>query len=309
MPKTNKNLNEGRKTKNDEFYTVTTEATKEIIPFYSAKLNGKKVLCNCNDGIHKGIVDCLKENYNALNLAQLVYTEYGEWEENGKIYIYDGEEENVINLPYKGDFRYGLSLKYLQLCDVVITGPPYSLFSDFIELLFEYYKKFIVICDINLLTLKRVFPYFRDKRMWLGVTKPTEFIVPNEYTKECWIGEDGLKRVKRNRDVWLTNLEYDFEKPYLNLTASFSEKKYLKCDNFDAIWVNTVKEIPMDYEGTMCVPISFVEQLNHDQFNVLGLTDEDKAVKQYRIEGHDKFDRIYYLGERKYPRLLIKRKK
>ena len=195
------------------------------------------------------------------------------------------------------------------MCDVIITGPPYSLFPDFVELLFEYNKEFIIIGDMNSLTLKRVFPYFRDRKMWLGMTKPNIFTVPNEYEGESVsIGKDGVKRVKRNRDIWLTNINYDFPKPYIKLTESFSEKKYSKCDNFDAIYVNTIKEIPMDYKGVMCVPISFVECWNYNQFEILGLSDDDKAVEQYRIKGNEKFDRAYYLGKRKYPRLLIKQK-
>ena len=304
--KSNQSLNNAKKAKNNEFYAVYEELDKEI-PLYSNEYSGKTVFCNCNDGKYRGFVNYFKKHYDRFRLKLLVYSEYGDGDSNGKLYLYDGKREVFFNLKEKGDFRYGVCLNWLKVADIIVTGPPYSLFSEFINLLFEYNKKFLIIGDFNHVALVDVMPHIVDKRMWFGSTKPIEFIVPDSYyDSSTFIAKDGTRRTKLFKDVWYTNLKKNRKKESLTLSKKYNETDYPKCDNFDAIWVDKVKNIPNDYDGVMCVPLSFIYDWNPKEFDILCNADSSKIAEKYRIEKKNDYTRPYLNGDRKYARILIR---
>ena len=307
MSKNNKNLNQAKDEKFDEFYAIPAEITKEL-NHYHYEFEGKTIFCNCNDGLHRGFVDFFKENFNIFKIDLLIYSTYGENSENGKIFTYDGINEKSKDLKTKGDFRIGECLDALKYADIIVTGPPFSLFREFINLMFAHNKKFLVIGDFNSVVCKDIFPYLLNGSIQFGFTRPCEFIVPNEYKKTCFIDKkDGLKKTKLGKTVWYTNIKHNTIKKPINLTAKFSSKKYPKCDNFNAIWVENIKDIPKDYDGVMCVPISYLQKHCELQFEILGLADNNKIVEQYRIEGHKDYTRPYIKGKKKIYRVLIKK--
>jgi hypothetical protein len=308
MAKTNKTLNRGQKNKNDEFYNVEEEVEKELV-LRSKDLNGANVFCNCNDAAHRGFVNCLIRHFHEFGIKSLKYSEYGEGNQNGKIYYYDGEKETVENLDRKGDFSKGRCLEEFVKSDVIITGPPYTRTREFVSKLLNFDKKFLIVIDINHFSYKEIFNPFFEGEMWLGVNSPREFKVPSWYEDTTvHIGKDGEKRVSLNKEVWVTNMGENYPKPFYPLKYSFDETKYNKCDNFDAIWIDDIRNIPNDYEGVMCVPISFLIHYCESQFEVLGLADNNDRVKAYNIINCEKYDRPYYMGERKIYRLLIKKR-
>ena len=163
MPRTNVSLNKSKEAKNNEFYAVEHEIMKEL-SLRSGDLKGMEVFCNCNDGLHRGFVNCLKKMFYEYGIKRLKYSEYGEGDNNGKIYYYDGTKETVEILDHKGDFRYGRCLEELIKCDIVITGPPYTLAKEFVTLLLRLKKKFLIILDMAHLSYKEIFEPFSQEK-------------------------------------------------------------------------------------------------------------------------------------------------
>ena len=308
MARTNELLNKSKEIQNNEFYAVESEIMKEL-SIRAYELKGMEVFCNCNDGLHRGFVNVLKKKFHDYGIKSLKYSEYGEGDNNGKIYYYNGAEETVEILDHKGDFRNGRCLEELEKCDVVITGPPYSLAKEFVTLILRLKKKFLIILDICHFSYDEIFDPFFKGDIWLGVNNPQEFIVPASYEDSTtYIGKDGLKRVTLNKEIWLTNIGEKIKKPKYKLKNKYRKKGYKKCDNFDAIWIDDIRHIPKDYNGVMCVSIGFLQKYCEDQFEILGLANDNERVRKYRIPNCEKYDRPYYKGERKIYRLLIRKK-
>ena len=78
---------------------------------------------------------------------------------------------------------------------------------------------------------------------------------------------------------------------------------YPKYDNYDAINVGKYSEIPMDYDGIMGVPVTFLDKYNPAQFEIIGL-DRYTVPKEKLVGG-----RLTINGKIKFARILIKRKK
>lgn len=176
----------------------------------------------------------------------------------------------------------------MKEADIVVTNPPFSIIRDYIAQLDEYNKKFIFIGPQNIITYKEVFPLIKDNKLWLGYTHPKEFITPNGTQKFGNIS-------------WFTNLETKKRKEDLLLYKKYNAKDYPKYDNYNAINVDKVKDIPMDYYGVMGVPITFLDSYNPNQFEIVG------AMTTTKVEG-DNYGYPYINGEKKYARILIKRK-
>ena len=82
----------------------------------------------------------------------------------------------------------------------------------------------------------------------------------------------------------------------LILVREYNEDDYPKYDNYDAINVDKVKDIPVDYDGVIGVPITFLNVYNPKQFEIVkfrkGNDDKDLSVN----------------GKCPYFRILIRRK-
>ena len=135
------------------------------------------------------------------------------------------------------------------------------------------------------------------------------FIVPDDYAKELVKTKkegSGYKIVDeqilvRSSAIWCKNLSHKKRTEDLLLFRTYNAKDYPKYDNYDAINVDKVKDIPMDYYGVMGVPITFLDSYNPNQFEIVG------AMTTTKVEG-DNYGYPYINGDRKYARILIKRK-
>ena len=186
-------------------------------------------------------------------------------------------KKNVCKiLKGDGDFRSEECIELLKEADIVVTNPPFSLFREYIAQLFEYDKKFIVLANQNAITYKEIFPLLRDNRMWIGYKfGDMAFKVPDYYESRetrFWIDETGQKWRSFGNICWFTNLDIDKRHEELIIFKTFNTNDYPKYDNYDAINVDKVSDIPCDYYGIMGVPITFIDKYNPEQFEILGLS-------------------------------------
>lgn len=285
----NTNLHKAKKEANDEFYTQYEDIAKEI-EHYKEHLKGKVVYCNCDiphfSNFHKYFLD----NFKELELKKLIVTGYIK-NENGKCSVYDGEKSTDYDLLGDGDFRGDECIDMLQKVDVVITNPPFSLFREFIKVLVDNRKDFIVVGSKTAIGYKELFTLIKSGNMFIGATNASNFITNYEYlnAKNTFI-KDGVRYAKFGNIGWFTSFNVH-KNDYLGLTKEYSENEYSKYDNYDAINVDKTKDIPKDYYGVVGVPITFLDKHNQNQFEIVGFRKGDDG-KDLRIDGKDKFSRV-----------------
>jgi hypothetical protein len=306
----NKLLQKAKKLKSDEFYTQLSDIESEL-KHYENHFKDKVVFCNCDDPRISNFSKYFLSNFNMLKLKKIVSSCYKE-QENGFYFEYvskEGEEDNpdyndIVHFKGDGDFNSDESIELLKQSDIVVTNPPFSLFRKYVELLVKYDKKFLIIGSINAITYKEIFKLIKENKVWLGVNLGrgiSGFIVPEHYElygTEARIDTFGNRIVSPNNCLWLTNLDNSKRHENIQLTKRYlgNEDKYPTYDNYDAINVDEVKNIPMDYDGHMGVPITFLHKFNPDQFELI----------KFR-KGNDDRD-LSISGKCPYFRILIKNK-
>ncbi|WP_306814609.1 adenine-specific methyltransferase EcoRI family protein [Campylobacter upsaliensis] len=202
-----------------------------------------------------------------------------------------------------GDFRSKDCIELLKLADIVVTNPPFSLFREYVAQLVEYDKKFLIIGNKNAITYKETFSLIKENKIWLGITSANVFLKPNEnrtgfiLTKQV----NGLTR-------WFSNLTHKKRNEPLETIASYKKnpEQYPKYDNYDAINVDKTIEIPLDYDGVMGVPITFLDKHNPKQFEIVGLIAGNIRGLAGIPSSIDK-DGPYLNGKLKYGRILIRK--
>lgn len=214
-------------------------------------------------------------------------------------------ENELTELKEDGDFRSEECLELLKEVDIVVTNPPFSLFREYVATLVEYDKKFIIIGNQNAITYKEIFPLLKDNIIWLGNNNPAPklFYVPTllEERKNIKKDENGDLVATFGNICWFTNLDIKKRHEDLILIKKYNEEDYPKYDNYDAINVDKVKEIPYDYEGVMGVPITFMGKYNPDQFEIIGIANSARWIGD--LECFTLID-----GRKIYNRILIRNK-
>lgn len=298
----NTNLHKAKVIKNDEFYTQLDDIAKEV-KNYKKRFSGKSVFCNCNDKPSNNFFKYFLTQFDVIGLTKLVAIEYVEGGHGIKYTVEndlngDGiiDESDIVVEELNGDGGFGTdeSIEELKKCDIVCTNPPFSVFREFIALLMEYGKKFLVIGSKNAITYKEFFPLLKENKVWIGTGNVQNFMQPDGTIKK--FGNIG----------WFTNIPHAKRAEPLPLTATYYDDKnrreeYPKYDNYDAIEVSKVVNIPKDYEGVMGVPITFLDKYCPEQFEILKCT-------AYSDNTHDGAGSMYIQGNKKYARILIKRK-
>ena len=185
-------------------------------------------------------------------------------------------KKNVCKeLKGDGDFRSPECIELLKEADIIVTNPPFSLFREYVALLVEYNKKFVIIGNQNAIAYKEIFPLLKENKMWIGYKfGDMSFRVPHYYEPRetrYWVDETGQKWRSFGNICWFTNLDIDKRHEDLVLYRTYSSEEYPHYDNYDAIEVSRVSDIPNDYYGVMGVPITFLDKYNPEQFEILGL--------------------------------------
>ena len=309
----NNNLHTAKATKNDEFYTQLEDIENEL-KYYKDYFKGKVVYCNCDGFLNEeksNFFVYFSLNYEFLGLKGLICTKYNP-NGKGKKYEYYGDlngnnypdEEEIFtsDLEGDGDFRSEECIELLKKCDIVCTNPPFSLFRQYVAQLFEYNKDFLIIGNVNAISYKEIFPLIKENKMWLGVLangRNFSFVVNEDYDGKNVFYKNGIKYASVSA-IWFTNLDHKKRHEELLLYKKYNTEEYPKYDNYDAIEVGKTKDIPMDYEGVMGVPITFLDKYCPEQFEIVGL---DRYVEDNPNYGH----RFNLNGKEMYARLLIKR--
>ena len=277
----NANLHKAKDAKNDEFYTQLTDVSKELM-HYKQHFKDKTVLCNCDDPTLSAFWKYFHLNFSALGLKKLISTHYDKTQPTYKM-EYTGGDDNDIEVGVKtplegnGDFRNQECLDLLDEADIVVTNPPFSLFREYVAVLMEHGKKFVIIGNMNALTYKEIFPLVRDNKLWYGASIHSgdrKFYVPDDYplnASGCGIDEDGHRFIRVKGVRWFTNLDYAERHEKLILWRNYTSEAYPTYDNYDAINVDVTSDIPCDYDGVMGVPISWFDKYCPEQFDILGL--------------------------------------
>ena len=296
----NSNLHTAKRIKNDEFYTRYEDIEAEVMK-YRRQFCDKVVYLPCDDPAEKKseFWSFFVSNFDNFGLKKLIATHY---DENGKAYkiwidadatgdgFIDDADAMQEDLTGNGDFRSPECLEILKECDIVCTNPPFSLMKEFLPTLLKYEKQFLIIGPLNAATYKEIFPFIINKRIWSGYNNVRHFIQP-----------DGSDKTLGNV-FWYTNMPNRSLTEEIVLTKTYDPNYYDKFDNYDAINVNRVEEIPMDYDGLMGVPTSFFQgKYNPNQFEIVG------EIK-HGSDGPFDFCKPFVNGVEKYTRLVIKRK-
>ena len=323
----NERLTEAKNNKKDEFYTQLSDIANEL-KHYRKHFKDKVVYCNCDDPrisnffhffshnfekfeLKKLITTCFQNQERDLfsqhNSEQAIYLEY-EGDKNGN-FVPDINEIGIIPLKGDGDFRSKESIDLLKQADIVVTNPPFSLFREYVSQLIEYDKKFLIIGNQNAITYKEIFSHIKDNKLWLGYNSGNmEFKVPEYYQPKqtrYWetfekdkYGNELLQKWRSMGNItWFTNLDHSKRHEELILYKKYSPEEYPNYDNYDAINVNKVAEIPADFSGAIGVPITFLDKYNPEQFEIL----------KFR-KGNDERD-LSINGKCPYFRIVIRNKK
>lgn len=210
-------------------------------------------------------------------------------------YLLRNKKNALTLLNEDGDFRSQECIALLNECDIVVTNPPFSLMKEFIPLLMKSDKKFIILGNVNHITLSEIKPFVLNNSLWLGYTSGHFwFRVPDYYEAkgtDYKQDEYGHKWRRMGNSCWFTNLDIPKRHISLDLYAKYSDEKYPHYDDFDAIECGTTKDIPEDYYGMIGVPITYLPYHCTDQFEILEIVTPKINNKS------------------KYKRLLIRRKK
>ena len=206
----------------------------------------------------------------------------------------------VKRLNGSGDFRSDECIEYMKECDICCTNPPFSLFADLFSLLVKYEKHYLLIGNQNAITYKEIFPYIKEGKAWVGYRfGDMAFRVPADTEPRktrFWIDEQGQKWRSLGNAMWLTNLDMPKRHQRLVLTQKFDSDVYPRYDNYDAINVKRVADIPLDYDGIMGVPITYLKYHNELQFEIVGEanhgSDNEFDLFKPKVNGKELFKRI-----------------
>lgn len=362
-PHKNRMLSSARNAKQDEFYTQLADIENEL-RHYRLHLQGKTVLCNCDDPYESNFFKYFALNFNALGLSKLIATSFvkspiaggylplldiaGLKPDGRQPYAieinavpdldgdgatdlsdvehllrYDANTSKSLSgdgIYAAGDFRSAECVEYLKQADVVVTNPPFSLFREYVAQLIEHEKLFLIVGSKNAPTYKEIFPLVKDNKVWTGV-RPFSggmwFI--SEYDGKYERVVDGVKQINVPA-IWLTNMDNPKRHEVIPLFKRYNAADYPSYDNYDAIEVGKTNEIPMDWDGAMGVPITFLDKYNPEQFEILGITDRDNnsglKTRDYNASDAANYGDLNRRGairvgngyKSTFARLLIKRK-
>ena len=372
----NKTLGRAKEAKNDEFYTQFADIEREVNAYLAYAPNvfrDKTVLLPCDDPEWSNFTRYFAQNFTALGLRRLVSTGYAIESKrrkgllpglftdedsadpaatHGKIFVLDRDSDgngivDIDDLEWRwldgdGDFRSEEVRKLRDEADVIITNPPFSMFSEFVAWIMEAGKRFLVIGNMNAVSYSALFPHIRDNRIWLGATGGDTDMVfgvpdgtavaPADREKAARMGYVG-NYTRLGNSCWFTNLDHgQRHEPMRLMTMAENIRhsrhkdvrghEYARYENYDAVEVPYVDAIPGDFEGVMGVPRSFLLRYNPEQFEIVGIAEGEsgkelglspvpKALKKENRSLRD--GQLYFFVDgrpvKPYARILIRKRK
>ena len=191
--------------------------------------------------------------------------------------LFKSGENELTELKGNGDFRSDECIALLKEADIVVTNPPFSLFREYVEILVNHEKDFIIVGNINAVTYKEFFPLLMGNKVWIGPSIHSgdrAFYVRDDYPLDaagCGIDKETGRKFIRVKGVrWYTNLDIRQRHEEMILVSRYNPEDYPKYVNYDAIEVAKTSDIPCDYDGLMGVPITCLDKYNPEQFEIYG---------------------------------------
>ena len=339
----NKRSHNAKIEKNGEYYTEYSTIANEVC-HYRDQLKGQIVYCNCDDPAWSNFWKYFHSNFASLGLKRLISTHYQKDTEPSYAMVYDGGNDfdmdagqivdiygNVADVNGEevfytaGDFRSDACLRFLRESTVVVTNPPFYLLREYVPCLIRHQKKFLIIANHQAVTYKEIFPLIQKNMLWYGVSIHSggvDFRIPDDYDtygpkvfikgNHHYINLDGIR--------WFTNLDVNYRHNGLwhkNGVLDNSqahryyegfEQSYPKYNNYDVIEISETKNIPIDYEGVMGVPISWLSKYNPDEFEIIGMAEDNGRGFSGMLSRWDGLNPHCIVGNSKpkYKRLFIR---
>ncbi len=279
------------------------------------------MFCNCDDPEESHFFRYFAMNFDHLGLKKLIATHYDSEKPTYKLEIdrkLDLNEDDKLDfhdimrtpLTWNGDFRSPECRELLEQSDIVCTNPPFSLFRDYVAQLMEYNKKFVILWNMNALSYKEIFKLIKENLIWAWTWFNMSLVFRSPYENQLEANVKFCEQkwyswrnyIKTPAINWFTNLDYKQRHEDLTLYTKYNEIEYPKYDNYDAINVDKVKDIPLDYPWLMGVPITFLGNYNPEQFEIIdGLnrysildwpTEETKGKYLAQVNGKPIYIRI-----------------
>ena len=322
-----KNLHVAKQQKLDEFYTQIGDIERECSR-YREQFKGKVIFLNCDDPVESNFWRYFALNFTRLGLKKLIATHFdrekstykleltGDMNEDGTV-----NDDDIVKIPLKqnGDFRSPECIEILKEADIVVTNPPFSFFREYVAQLMEYDKRFLIVGPKNAITYIDIFNFIKENKIWLGYGFSggnAFFKTPHfkEFAAGVYDAKTGL--VKFRNVTWFTNLDTTKRHEELLLYKKYSPKEYPRYDNFDAIEVSKIANIPADYKHMMGVPITFLDSYNPSQFEIIGSFNagpHGKELGAQKTETYTKDKVLMWNGpvvnkNPLYKRIIIKKK-
>lgn len=278
---TNKAMLNAVKAKNDEFYTLLKDIEFEM-GFYKEYFKDKVIYCNCDNPKYSEFWNYFYNNFKDLGLKKLIATWYQpDSFDNADMYEYDGKNIKVSKQFGVGDFRGSDCEFLLDDVDIVVTNPPFSLFTEFIDTLTRHSTDFIVLGSNMAWSYKCLKDRVLSNDVFVsynGLSKS-----PDMYFKAP---DNSLKKVAC---CWYSTLKPSKPKLKLDISKDFNNFEYKYYDNYDAIEVPDIKSIPLNYNGVFGVPATILCG-NYD----LSMFDFICYLNNLRINGKNKFNRALF---------------
>lgn len=238
--------------------------------------------------------------------------------------LFRSGENELVELEGNGDFRSPECLALLDEADIIVTNPPFSLFREYVSMLVEHQKHFIIIGNQNAISYEETFSLMKNNKMWIGASIHSgdrAFFVPDDYPLDaagCGIDEiTGRKYIRVKGIRWFTNLDIKQRHEEMILVRHYTPEQYPKYVNYDAIEVAKTSDIPCDYDGEMGVPITFMDKYNPEQFEIIGISRELVRTLSEDVRKNGAYPQIgrFYLDvgaekyKKVYERLVIRNKR
>lgn len=312
------------------------------------QLGLKKLICTCYNGSpvqgNELQLDFGDEDQKPRKPAYKVeITEVKDMNGDGAVDLGDvrillQNDKNILSELKTGDFRDPECIELLKQADIVVTNPPFSLFREYVALLMKYEKKFLVIGHMNAIHYKEIFPLIQDNRIWTGYGFNLSLIYKSPYENILEANRKFVKQKGYNPDecikvpgiCWYTNLDHNKRHEEMDLICHYSPEEYPTYANHNAIEVGKVTNIPVDYDGIMGVPTTFLDKYNPEQFRIIGCADDQDwlrsigvqimgkdTIKKLRSQGNmahvtANMNSLYYIKDNKvflpYSRIFISNK-
>ena len=287
----NERFDNAKKNKNDEFYTRLEDIEKEL-NHYKEYFKGKTIFCNCDDPRISNFFKFFALNFNEFGLKKIISTCYKNQDVDlftqndceKAVYIeYTGNPNDptstdfstieVKELKGDGDFRSQECIELLKQSDIVITNPPFSLFREYVAQLIKYDKKFIIVGHQNAISYKEIFSLIKENKLWLGYgfKGGAAHFINTHYEDYASAGDHKEGMIRVSGVVWFTNIDIKKRHEELVMYKTYNPEEFPKYENYEAINVDKSTDIPMDYNGVIGVPITFISIYSPDQFEIVGL--------------------------------------